>query len=207
MQKVLLINGSPHTAGCTYTALHEIEAALAAEGVETELLNIGTRPVAGCIACGKCAQAGRCVFDDGVNAVLSRLDDYGAIVVGSPVYYAGPSGQVCAFLDRLFYSAGGRMAGKLAAAVVSCRRGGASAAFERLNKYFTISNMMVVGSQYWNQVHGNTPDEVRQDLEGLQTMRTLARNLAWLLKSVEAGRSQGLELPQREPFARTNFIR
>ena len=207
MKKVLLINGSPHTNGCTFTALHEVQTALAAEGVESEILSLGTRPVAGCIACGKCARAGKCVFDDEVNAVLAKLDSYGAIVVGSPVYYAGPSGQVCAFLDRLFYSSGGRMAGKLAAAVVSCRRGGASAAFDRLNKYFTISNMMVVGSQYWNQVHGNTPDEVRQDLEGLQTMRTLGKNLAWLLKSVEAGQAQGVALPEYEAPARTNFIR
>lgn len=207
MQKVLLINGSPHTAGCTYTALHEIETALATEGVVSDILNIGTKPVAGCIACGKCAQTGKCVFDDAVNTVLEKLDGYGAIVVGSPVYYAGPSGQVCAFLDRLFYSAGGRMAGKPAAAVVSCRRGGASAAFDRLNKYFTISNMMVVGSQYWNQVHGNTPEEVKQDLEGLQTMRTLAKNLAWLMKSIEAGRAQGIALPEYEPFSKTNFIR
>ena len=207
MKKVLLINGSPHAKGCTYTALREVETALTAAGVASELLHIGVKPVAGCIACGKCFGTGKCTVDDAVNGVLDVLDDYGALVVGSPVYYAGPSGQVCAFLDRLFYSAGDRMAGKLAAAVVSCRRGGASAAFDRLNKYFTISNMMVVGSQYWNQVHGNTPDEVRQDLEGLQTMRTLGKNLAWLLKSVEAGQAQGVALPEYEAPARTNFIR
>ena len=207
MKKVLLINGSPHEHGCTFTALHEIDTTLAAAGVESDLLYLGTKPVAGCIACGTCSKTGKCVFDDRVNEVLSKLANYGAIVVGSPVYYAGPSGQVCAFLDRLFYSAGGRMAGKLAAAVVSCRRGGASAAFDRLNKYFTISNMMVVGSQYWNQVHGNTPEEVKQDLEGLQTMRTLAQNLAWLLQSVEAGQAQGITPPQYEPFAKTNYIR
>ena len=207
MKKVLLINGSPHAKGCTYTALREVETALTAAGVASELLHIGVKPVAGCIACGKCFRTGICTFDDAVNDVLAVLDDYGALVVGSPVYYAGPSGQVCAFLDRLFYSAGDRMAGKLAAAVVSCRRGGASAAFDRLNKYFTISNMMVVGSQYWNQVHGNTPEEVRQDLEGLQTMRTLGQNLAWLLRSVEAGKEQGVTPPRYEPFARTNFIR
>ena len=135
------------------------------------------------------------------------MDGYDGMIAGSPVYYAGPSGQICAFLDRLFYSSGGRMAGKLAAAVVSCRRGGASAAFDRLNKYFTISNMIVVGSQYWNQVHGFTPGDVRKDEEGLQTMRTLGENMAWLLKSIQAGRKQGLQPPKYEPRISTNFIR
>ncbi len=138
---------------------------------------------------------------------LTVLEEYDGIVVGSPVYYAGPAGQLTAFLDRLFYTSGSRMAGKLGAAVVSCRRGGASAAFDRLNKYFTICNMHVVASRYWNQVHGNTPEEVRQDAEGLQTMRTLGENMAWLLKSLEAGRKAGVPAPKREPFLRTNFIR
>ena len=207
MKKVLLINGSPHANGCTYTALHEIETTLSAAGVETELLQLGTKPVAGCIACNQCAQTGNCVFDDHVNEVLSRLDDYGALVVGSPVFYGGPAGQLCAFLDRLFYCAGDRMAGKLAAAVVSCRRGGATAAFDRLNKYFTMSNMMVVGSQYWNQVHGRAAEDVQQDLEGLQTMRTLAENLAWLLRSMEAGQAQGVTAPVYESRIWTNFVR
>ena len=153
------------------------------------------------------ASARRCVFDDLVNRVAGRLDEFDAIVVGSPVYYAGPSGQLTAFLDRLFYSAGGRMAGKLGASVVSCRRGGATAAFDRLNKYFTISNMPVVSSQYWNQVHGNEPGEVEQDLEGLQTMRTLALNMVWLLKCIEAGRKCGVPAPEYEPNEWTNFIR
>ena len=148
--KVLLINGSPHEHGCTYTALMEVAATLHKYQIETELLHLGKKPIAGCIACGKCAVSGRCVFDDLVNQVLDRLDEFDALVVGSPVYYAGPSGQLTAFLDRLFYSGGGRMAGKLGACVVSCRRGGATAAFDRLNKYFTISNMPVVSSQYWN---------------------------------------------------------
>ena len=150
MSKILLINGSPHEHGCTYTALKEIADTLAAGGVDSEFVYLGTKPVAGCIACGSCAGTGRCAFGDQVNEVLEKLDEYDGIVTGSPVYYAGPSGQICAFLDRLFYASGGRMAGKLAAAVVSCRRGGASAAFDRLNKYFTISNMNVVSSQYWN---------------------------------------------------------
>lgn len=207
MRKVLLINGSPHTAGCTYTALQEVGKALTASGVEWELLQLGAQPVAGCIACRKCKTSGRCVFDDAVNEVVARLEEFGGIVVGSPVYYAGPSGQLCAFLDRLFYTAGPRMAGKLAASVVSCRRGGASAAFDRLNKYFGISNMHVVGSQYWNQVHGNTPEQVVEDAEGLQTMRTLGQNMAWLLKNLEAGAAAGLEAPQCEPKQFTNFIR
>lgn len=207
MNKVLLINGSPNESGCTYTALKEIADTLEKNGVEAEILWLGKKPVAGCIACGKCRENGRCIFDDQVNAVLERLDSYEAIIAGSPVYYSGPSGQICAFLDRLCYSGGRRMNGKLGAAVVSCRRGGASAAFDRLNKYFGINGMHIVGSQYWNQVHGNTPEEVRQDGEGMQTMRTLARNMAWLLKCMEAGREKGLTPPEREAPIRTNFIR
>ena len=205
--KVLLINGSPNEHGCTYTALSEVSDTLCQYGVDTEILYLGKKPVAGCIACGKCRETGRCVFEDQVNKTLEQLDGYDGMIAGSPVYYAGPSGQICAFLDRLLYSSGGRMAGKLAAAVVSCRRGGASAAFERLNKYFTISNMIVVGSQYWNQVHGFTPGDVRKDEEGLQTMRTLGENMAWLLKSIQAGRKQGLQPPKYEPRISTNFIR
>lgn len=205
--KVLLINGSPHEQGCTFTALREVADTLEKNGVDTELFWIGVRPVAGCIACRSCHRTGRCVFDDPVNAIAERLEEYDGIVVGSPVYYAGPAGRLTAFLDRLFYTSGSRMEGKLGAAVVSCRRGGASAAFDRLNKYFTICSMHVVASQYWNQVHGNTPEEVRQDAEGLQTMRTLGENMAWLLKSLEAGRKAGVPAPKREPFLRTNFIR
>ncbi|MFR7985477.1 flavodoxin family protein [Zhenpiania hominis] len=207
MSKILLINGSPHEHGCTYTALKEVADTLAAGGVDSEFVYLGTKPVAGCIACGSCAGTGRCAFGDQVNEVLEKLDEYDGIVTGSPVYYAGPSGQICAFLDRLFYASGGRMAGKLAAAVVSCRRGGASAAFDRLNKYFTISNMNVVSSQYWNQVHGKVPEDVRKDKEGLQTMRTLARNIIWNLKNMEAGRAAGVEPPEYEAKEYTNFIR
>ncbi|MBE6930598.1 MAG: flavodoxin family protein [Ruminococcaceae bacterium] len=206
MGKILLINGSPHEFGCTYTALREMMDTFDTLGVAHELLYLGTKPIAGCIACGSCKGTGRCVFDDYVNYVHAHLDEYDGIVVGSPVYYAGPSGQLCAFLDRLFYCGQSCMAGKLAASVVSCRRGGATAAFDRLNKYFTIAEMHVVGSQYWNQVHGFTPDDVRRDGEGLQTMRTLARNMAWLLESIEAGRAKGLMLPEREKRIVTNFI-
>ena len=207
MSKVLLINGSPNEHGCTYTALREVADTLADNCGETDLVYLGKAPVAGCIACGKCARTGQCIFDDQVNEILEKIEEYDGIVVGSPVYYAGPSGQICSFLDRLFYSSRGRMAGKLAASVVSCRRGGASAAFDRLNKYFGISNMHIVGSQYWNQVHGNSPDEVRRDEEGLQTMRTLAQNMAWLLKGVEAGREKGITTPGYEKKVNTNFIR
>lgn len=205
--KVLLINGSPNEHGCTYTALSEVAQTLHRHGIETELLYLGKKPVAGCIACGGCARTGRCVFDDQVNDVLSRLDAIDAVVAGSPVYYAAASGQITSFLNRLFYASGGRMAGKPGAAVVSCRRGGASAAFDQLNKYFTISSMPVVSSQYWNQVHGSTPEEVRRDEEGLQTMRTLGENMAWLLKSIEAGQKAGVPAPVREAPLRTNFIR
>ena len=204
--KVLLVNGSPNEHGCTYTALSEVAETLGKQGIDTEILYLGKKPVAGCIACGKCRTAGKCIFDDLVNHVIEKLDGIDGIIVGSPVYYAGPSGQVQSFLDRLFYSAGSRMAGKPGAGVVSCRRGGASAAFDRLNKYFTISNMPVVSSQYWNQVHGNTPEEVRKDKEGLQTMRTLGQNMAWLLKSIEAGKKAGIEPPEYEEMERTNFI-
>ena len=204
--KVLLINGSPNEHGCTYTALSETAETLQKHGIDTEILYLGKKPVAGCIACGKCRETGKCVFDDKVNEVIDKLDSIDAIVVGSPVYYAGPSGQLTAFLDRLFYSGGGRMAGKLGASVVSCRRDGASAAFDRLNKYFTISSMPVVSSQYWNQVHGFTPEDVRKDGEGLQTMRTLGENMAWLLKCIEAGREKGISLPEYEERIATHFI-
>lgn len=206
MGKILLINGSPHEHGCTYTALKEIADTLSKNSVETEFFHIGKKPVAGCIACGKCSATGKCIFDDSVNTILDKLDDYDGIIVGSPVYYAGPSGQLCAFLDRLFYCSQGRMAEKLAASVVSCRRGGASAAFDRLNKYFGISNMHIVGSQYWNQVHGFTPEDVYRDKEGLQTMRTLAQNMAWLLQNIQNGKLQGIQLPQYEKRIATHFI-
>ncbi|MCZ0859880.1 flavodoxin family protein [Methanocorpusculum sp. MG] len=205
--KVLLINGSPHKEGCTFTALSEVAGALNRRDIATEIFHIGTRPIAGCVACGKCAETKRCVFDDKVNEVLDRLDEYDAIVVGSPVYYAGPAGQLTAFLDRLFFLKEDLMAGKPGAAVVSCRRGGATAAFDRLNKYFTISNMPIVSSQYWNMVHGSTPEDVRQDLEGLQVMRTLGENMAWLLRCIEAGRKAGVPAPVYEEHLWTNFIR
>jgi multimeric flavodoxin WrbA len=206
VQKVVLINGSPNVNGCTFTALTEVSNALNKNGVESEIFHIGTKPVRGCIACGKCNSGlGQCVFNDDVaNIMAEKMHKADGIVIGSPVYYAGPNGTLCALLDRVFYSTQGSLANKPAAAVVSCRRGGASAAFDRLNKYFTINRMPVVSSQYWNSVHGFTPDDVKKDLEGMQTMRTLGYNMAWLLKSIEAG---GVQLPEKEPWTPTHFIR
>lgn len=206
--KVLLINGSPNKHGCTFTALSEIEKVLHKHQLETEILYLGTKAIPGCIACRKCAETGRCSFDDGVNQLLDRIDDFDAMIVGSPVHYAAPSGQIVSFLDRLFYAGGQHMGGKPAAAVVSSRRGGSSAAFDQLNKYFSLSNMPIVTSQYWNMVHGSVPEDVRKDEEGLQTMRTLGENMAWLLRSIEAGRKAGVPAPvYEEKKMRTSFIR
>ena len=208
MSKVLLINGSLHQKGCTYTALEEIAKTLKACEVDSEILWLGTAPIADCIACYNCMKNGKCVFDDLVNATAARLDEFDGLIVGSPVYYAGPTGAVCSFLDRLFFSVDKKkVAGKAAAAVVSCRRGGATAAFDRLNKYFTISNMNVIGSQYWNQVHGSKPEDVLQDEEGMQTMRTLARNMAYVIKAREAAGKDGVKSPVFERPRMTNFIR
>lgn len=204
--KVLLINGSPHKNGCTFTALSEVEKTLNKNGIETEFLHIpsGTE---GCKACSSCRKLGKCVVDDAVNDVLANLDSVDGIVVGSPVYFAAASGQLTSFLDRLFYAGGGKFDGKLAAAVVSCRRGGASAAFDQLNKYFLMNCMCVVGSQYWNQVHGSKAEDVLKDEEGLQTMRTLGTQMAWLLKCIATGKKNGLAVPEREEKIKTNFIR
>lgn len=207
--KVLLINGSPRATGCTYTALCEVARSLEKESIETEIFHIGNKPIRGCMACGGCSRndSGKCIYnDDTVNVALEKATSVDAFVFGSPVHYASPSGLMTSFLDRFFY-AGDGFQYKPGAAVVSCRRGGATAAFEQLNKYFTISNMPIVSSQYWNMVHGNTPEEVKQDLEGMQTMRTLGKNMAWLLKSIEAGRNAGIQLPEKEPRVATNFIR
>lgn len=203
--KVLLINGSPRVEGNTYVALSEVAKALEANGVEAEIVSIGTKAVQGCIACGRCRELGRCVFQDELyNKVRERLAASDGLVVGSPVYYAGPNGSLCALLDRLFYSSSALLQYKPAAAVAVCRRGGASAAFDRLNKYFTIAQMPVVSSQYWNILYGARAGEAAQDAEGLQTMRTLGRNMAWMLKSLQNGQQP---LPEREPAIKTNFIR
>ncbi|MBQ6853752.1 MAG: flavodoxin family protein [Peptococcaceae bacterium] len=205
--KVLLVNGSPHAQGCTYTALREVAAALENQGIETELFQVGTKPISGCLGCGACIKNGKCVIDDVVNEFVEKAKDADGFVFGSPVHYAGASGAITSFMDRAFYGKGAVYANKPAAAVMSCRRGGATATLDQLNKYFTISNMPIVSSQYWNMVHGNTPDEVRQDAEGMQTMRTLGINMAWLLKCIEAGKTAGIAMPEREAKVATNFIR
>lgn len=205
--KVILVNGSPHEKGCTYTALCEVEKALNANGVETEIFQVGNKPIAGCIGCGACGKLGKCFVDDPVNEFVEKARSADGFVFGSPVHYAAASGSITSFMDRAFYSGGGALRGKPAANIVSCRRGGASATFDQLNKYFTINNMPIVSSQYWNQVHGNTPEQVLRDEEGLQTMRTLGNNMAWLLKCIEAGRAAGIEFPVPETPIRTNFIR
>lgn len=201
--KVLLINGSPHQEGCTYTALNEVAETLEKNGIDTHIFQLGTKPTYGCVACDKCFSLKRCVLnDDAYNELSTLCIEADGIVIGSPVYYAGANGALCALLDRVFFSVGQKLMHKPGAAVVSCRRGGASAAFDRLNKYFTISQMPVVSSQYWNSVHGFEPDDVRKDLEGLQTMRTLGNNMAWLLKSIKAGDGPILS---DEPRAFTSF--
>ena len=205
--KVLLVNGSPHAQGCTYTALCEVAAALEKQGIETELFQVGTKPISGCLGCGVCIKTGKCVIDDIVNEFAQRAKNADGFVFGTPVHYAGASGAITSFMDRAFYGKGAVYANKPAAAVMSCRRGGATATLDQLNKYFTISNMPIVSSQYWNMVHGNTPDEVRQDAEGMQTMRTLGINMAWLLKCIEAGKAAGIAMPEREAKVATNFIR
>ena len=199
--KVVLINGSPHRKGNTFIALSEVAGALEKEGVQTEIIQLGIKAVQGCIACNKCAELGHCVFQDTLyNQVREALQEADGIVVGSPVYYAGPNGALCALLDRVFYSCSELLAYKAGASVAVCRRGGASATFDRLNKYFTILNMPVVSSQYWNSVHGMRPGEATEDAEGLQTMRMLGRNMA--LKGVKRE-----ERPEPELRVMTNFIR
>ena len=206
MMKVLLINGSPNAKGCTYTALTEVASTLEAEGIETELIHVGHKDIRGCIGCRKCHTTGKCVFDDLVNETAPKFKESDGIVIGSPVYYASANGTLISFLDRLFYSADFDKSMKVGASVVSARRGGCTATFDELNKYFTISNMPIASSQYWNQVHGNTPEEVKKDIEGWQIMRTLGRNMAFLIKSIALGKEK-YGLPEKEPFTPTNFIR
>ena len=205
MAKVLLLNGSPHPHGCTAAALEEMIGVLASEGVETELVHVGHQAVRGCVSCGACRKLGRCVFnDDPVNALAPKLEAADGLVIGSPVYYGSPNGTLLSLLDRLFYSTSFSKQMKVGAAVVSCRRGGNTASFDVLNKYFTISGMPVASSTYWNQVHGFTAEDVRKDLEGLQTMRNLARNMAFLIRAIAAER-QASGLPQVERGSFTSF--
>lgn len=205
--KVLLINGGPHKSGVTAEALSEIAITLEKEGIENEIFWLGNDPVASCIGCGVCKKTGKCFRDDAVNRINERLAEFDGFVFGSPVHYAACSGALSSFMDRLFMSSSSKMYMKPAAAVVCCRRGGASAAFDEINKYFTINCMPVVSSQYWNQVHGSNAEQARQDEEGMQTMRTLAINMAYMLKCMEAGRKAGVEIPAPPAVVRTNFIR
>ena len=204
--KVILINGSPNAKGYTYTALEEVSKTLKSEGIETEIIHVGHKDIRGCIGCRQCKTKGKCVFNDIVNDIAPKFKECDGIVIGSPVYFASANGTLVSFIDRLFYSMTADKTMKVGAAVVSCRRGGNSATFDELNKYFTISQMPIASSQYWNMVHGNSPEEVQQDLEGLQTMRTLGKNMAFLIKSIQLGKKE-FGLPEKEEHKFTNFIR
>lgn len=209
--KVVLVNGSPNQKGCTFTALEEIAKTLNSDGIETEVFHIGAKAISGCMACYKCREIGHCVFSDTVNEFVELAQSADGFIFGSPVHYAAAGGAITSFMDRAFFSevGSGKRAFYLkpAAAIVSARRAGTTAALDQMNKYFAISQMPIIPSQYWNMVHGTTPDEVKQDLEGLQIMRTLAKNMAWFLKCKEAGIAAGIKFPEREAPARTNFIR
>ena len=204
MAKVLLLNGSPHAKGCTAAALNEMIKVFAEEGVETELIQVGNKDIRGCVSCESCSKTGKCAFNDLVNEVAPKFEAADGLVVGSPVYYASPNATILAFMDRLFYSTHFSKQMKVGAAVVSCRRGGNTASFDVLNKYFTISSMPVASSTYWNQVHGFTSDDVQKDLEGLQTMRNLARNMAFMIKAF-ADAKEKYGLPNLDTGVFTSF--
>lgn len=204
MSKVILLNGSPHANGCTATALNEMIKVFQEEGIETELIHVGNKSIRGCISCNRCSETGKCVFDDLVNEVAPKFAEADGLVVGSPVYYAGPNGTILSFMDRLFYSTSFSKQMKVGAAVVSCRRGGNTATYDVLNKYFTISSMPVASSTYWNQVHGFTAEDAKKDLEGLQTMRNLARNMAFMIKAF-ADAKEKYGYPEMEKSYFTSF--
>lgn len=210
--KVLLVNGSPHIHGCTYTALNEVAKTLNEEGIETEIFWVGNRALNGCIACYTCAREGKCVFNDVVNEFALKAESADGFIFGSPVHYAGATGAITSFMDRLFYSVfqagkGDVFRFKPASCVISARRAGTTATYDQLNKYFGISEMPIISSRYWNMVHGRTPEDVVKDEEGMQTMRILGRNMAYYLKCIEAGRKNGVQLPKQEKITFTNFIR
>ena len=210
--KVLLVNGSPHKSGCPNRALEEVAETFRNEGIETEIFWIGNKPIGGCIACKRCVQTGKCAFDDVVNVCCEKAYEADGFVFGTPVHYGAATGNMTAFMDRLFYSELGGNQNKAfylkpAAAVISARRAGTTATFDQMNKYFTIQEMPVVSSRYWNMVHGAMPEQVEEDREGLYTMRVLGRNMAYLLKCQEAARKAGVALPEREPAIFTNFVR
>ena len=205
--KVLLVNGSPDRKGCTFTALEEIAKTLEENGVETEIFQVGNKPIAGCIGCGSCRKTGECFIKDIVNEFVEKAKAADGFIFGSPVHYAAASGSITSFLDRVFYSGGKHLQFKPASVIASARRAGTTATLDQLTKYLTISNMPVVSSQYWNMVHGNTPEEVVKDLEGMQTMRVLGRNMAWLLKCIDLGKKNNINRPDLEDRETTNFIR
>jgi multimeric flavodoxin WrbA len=207
LMKVLLVNDSSNSKECTYTALSEVAGALEKQGIETEIFHVGSKGISGCLGCGSCMKTGKCFMDDSVNEFLDKAVEADGFIFGSPAHFATASGMLISFMDRVFFSGSRILAYKPAAAVVSARRGGNTAAFDQINKYFTMINMPVVSSQYWNMVHGITPEDVKKDLEGMQTMRILGNNMAWLLKSIEAGKAAGLALPEKEEKIYTNFIR
>lgn len=204
--KVILFNGSPNIHGCTYTALHEIEETLQKNGIETEVFQVGSKSVRGCIGCGKCRESGKCIFDDIVNEAIDKIKEADGVVFGSPVYYASANGTMISFLDRLFYAASSYLAYKTGAVVVSARRAGTTATYDELNKYLGISNMLIVPAPYWNMVHGNTAEEVKQDKEGLYIMRQIGENMTWMLKMLENAKANGIA-PTILEKERTNFIR
>ena len=205
--KVLLVNGGPHEKGCTYTALEEVSKTLQKNGIETEIIWLGVNPIAGCIGCNACLKTGKCFRNDIVNEFIEKSKEADGFVFGTPVHFASSAGSLTSFMDRVFYGRGDLFKNKPACCVVSCRRGGATATFDQINKYFSICNMPIVTSQYWNQVHGTNPDEVRKDEEGMQTMRTLGNNMAWLLKCIDAAKKNGVEYPENEKAVKTNFVR
>ena len=204
--KVLLVNGSPHEKGCTYTALREVDSTLEKNNIDTEILWLGNDPIAGCIGCNACLKTGNCFRNDIVNTFLKKVPFIDGFVFGTPVHFASSSGALTSFMDRAFYGRRNLFANKPSACVVSCRRGGSTSTFDQINKYFSMNNMPIVTSQYWNQVHGTTPEETKNDLEGMQTMRTLGNNMAWMLKCIDIAKKSGLEYPQNETIVKTNFI-
>lgn len=205
--KVILVNGSPHQRGCTYIALTEVKKSLENNGIVTEDFWIGNKPIAGCIGCGSCLDTGKCFVDDKVNEFLEMVPNADGFIFGTPVHFASGSGMITSFMDRVFYGRRSLFKNKVAAAVVSCRRGGATSTFDQINKYFAMNNMPIVTSQYWNMVHGSKPEDVLKDEEGLQTMRTLGNNMAWILRCIDAGKKAGVMEPENEKVVMTSFIR
>ena len=205
--KVILVNGSPHEKGCTYTALTEVQKTLEKNEIETEIFWVGNKSISGCLGCGNCIKTRKCFMEDKVNEFLEKVPEADGFVFGTPVHFASGSGMITSFMDRAFYGRRELFKNKLASAVVSCRRGGATSTFDQINKYFAMNNMPIVTSQYWNMVHGSKPEDVLKDEEGLQTMRTLANNMSWLLKCIETGKKSGIKEPENEKIISTNFIR